>query len=78
VMVEGGGRTLGAFHDAGLADEAVVFVAPRFIGGRQAPSPLNAKGPATLGEVAPPVWVGRSRCGQDDVYHIGLTDPSNW
>ena len=78
VMVEGGGRTLGAFHDAGLADEAVVFVAPRFIGGRQAPSPLNAEGPATLGEIAPPVWVGRSRCGQDDVYHIGLTDPSNW
>jgi diaminohydroxyphosphoribosylaminopyrimidine deaminase/5-amino-6-(5-phosphoribosylamino)uracil reductase len=78
VMVEGGGRTLGAFHDAGLADEAVVFVAPRLIGGQQAPSPLNAEGPAMLGEIAPPVWARRTRCGQDDVYHLGLTDPSNW
>jgi diaminohydroxyphosphoribosylaminopyrimidine deaminase/5-amino-6-(5-phosphoribosylamino)uracil reductase len=78
VMVEGGGRTLGAFHDAGLADEAIVFVAPRLIGGRQAPSPLNAEGPARLNQIPPPVWMKRTRCGRDDVYHLGLTDPSNW
>jgi len=36
VMVEGGGEVLGAFFDQGLADEALVFVAPKLVGGRRA------------------------------------------
>lgn len=32
VLVEGGGRTIGAFLAAGLADEAAIFVAPRLMG----------------------------------------------
>jgi len=76
VMVEGGGRTLGAFYDAGLADELVVFVARRIIGGRLAPSPLSGEGPRRLREIRPPVAVRRLRSGPDDLYHVLLSDPT--
>jgi len=36
VLVEGGGRTIGAFVAAGLADEVALFVAPRLLGARGA------------------------------------------
>jgi len=50
VLVEGGGKVLGAFLDAGLADEARVFVAPRLIGGERAPGPLRGRGIASIGD----------------------------
>ncbi len=50
VMVEGGGKTLGSFMDARLADEIIAFVCPRLIGGREAPSPLNGRGFAKISE----------------------------
>lgn len=34
VLVEGGGRTIAAFLEAGLADDVALFVAPRLIGAR--------------------------------------------
>ncbi len=70
VMVEGGGRTLGAFFDAGLTDEAVVFVARRLIGGRQAVSPLNGEGLAQVDQAAKPILTKVSRVGPDDMYRI--------
>jgi len=72
VLVEGGGRTLGSFMDSGLADEAVVFVSRRLIGGRQAPSALSGLGPARIAGVLQPVWAKAGRCGEDDVYHLRL------
>lgn len=50
VLVEGGGGVLGSFLDAGLADELHVYVAPRLIGGVQAPGPLAGVGAATVDE----------------------------
>ena len=50
VLVEGGGRVLGAFFDTGLIDEYHVFVAPRLIGGAQAPGPLQGIGVERLAE----------------------------
>lgn len=76
VMVEGGGVTLGSFFDAGLADEAMVFVSPRLIGGREAISPLGGRGPERMKEVPQPVWTARTSSGGDDVYRIGLTKPA--
>ncbi|UCG09063.1 MAG: dihydrofolate reductase family protein [Desulfobacterales bacterium] len=46
IMVEGGGRVLGAFFDEGLADEAWVYVAPKLIGGGKTLGPLGGAGPA--------------------------------
>jgi diaminohydroxyphosphoribosylaminopyrimidine deaminase/5-amino-6-(5-phosphoribosylamino)uracil reductase len=48
VMVEGGGRTLGLFHDERLADEYQIYIAPILIGGRQAAGPLGALGPQCI------------------------------
>lgn len=73
IMVEGGGRTLGTFLDAGLADEAVIFVSRRLIGGRQAPSALAGQGPARIADSPRPTWTEVTRCGDDDVYHLRLT-----
>lgn len=48
VLVEGGGRVLGAFHDQRLADEAHVYIAPVLLGGAAALSPLHGRGVATV------------------------------
>jgi len=50
VLVEGGGRVLGAFFDAGFVDRVVAFVAPLLVGGRQAPVPLAGHGVETMDE----------------------------
>ncbi len=75
VLVEGGGKTLGAFHDAALADEAVVFVSRRLMGGESAVSALAGRGPRVVADVKPPVEVALTRMGEDDVYRLLMTDP---
>jgi diaminohydroxyphosphoribosylaminopyrimidine deaminase/5-amino-6-(5-phosphoribosylamino)uracil reductase len=66
VLVEGGGCVLGAFVEAGLADEARIFVAPKLIGGETAPGPLRQIGPAVLAQA--PRWnLVRRRCFGVDV-----------
>ncbi len=44
VLVEGGGQVLGAFFDLNLIDEVHAFIAPKLIGGANAPSPLMGEG----------------------------------
>lgn len=44
VLVEGGGELGGAFAEAGLVDRVAFFVAPRLLGGREAPGPLGGRG----------------------------------
>lgn len=44
LLVEGGGKALGAFADAGLIDEVHVFIAPRLLGDAAALSPLAGTG----------------------------------
>jgi diaminohydroxyphosphoribosylaminopyrimidine deaminase/5-amino-6-(5-phosphoribosylamino)uracil reductase len=48
VLVEGGGRLLGAFMDERLADEVQVYIAPLLIGGAGAPGPLHGHGAARV------------------------------
>lgn len=74
VMVEGGGQTLGAFYDARLADEATVFVAPRFIGGRDAVSPLAGVGLASIDDSVPSIETTVTRCGTDQVYQLRFSE----
>ncbi len=44
VLVEGGGCLLGSLFDAAAFDEVYGFVAPKLIGGTDAPSPLAGRG----------------------------------
>jgi diaminohydroxyphosphoribosylaminopyrimidine deaminase/5-amino-6-(5-phosphoribosylamino)uracil reductase len=44
VLVEGGGKLLGALFDLGAVDAVHVFIAPKFAGGAGAPSPVAGSG----------------------------------
>jgi diaminohydroxyphosphoribosylaminopyrimidine deaminase/5-amino-6-(5-phosphoribosylamino)uracil reductase len=44
VLVEGGAQVLGSLFDAQLIDEVHVFIAPKLLGGQQAPSPIGGMG----------------------------------
>lgn len=48
VLVEGGGRVLGAFLDAGEVDAVDVFIAPILEGGPPRHVPMDGKGAATI------------------------------
>jgi diaminohydroxyphosphoribosylaminopyrimidine deaminase/5-amino-6-(5-phosphoribosylamino)uracil reductase len=52
VLVEGGSRLLGSFFDAGLIDEAHVFIAAKLVGGTTAPSPIAGTGLERVPELA--------------------------
>ena len=44
LMVEGGGEVVASFLDAGLVDEVYVYIAPLFVGGRDAPTLVDGEG----------------------------------
>ncbi|HEY3320895.1 MAG TPA: bifunctional diaminohydroxyphosphoribosylaminopyrimidine deaminase/5-amino-6-(5-phosphoribosylamino)uracil reductase RibD [Planctomycetota bacterium] len=44
VLVEGGSAVLGSFVGENLADRAYIFVAPKIIGGSEAPGPVGGEG----------------------------------
>lgn len=44
VLVEGGSTLLGSLFDAEAIDEVCVFIAPKVIGGKNAPSPIGGAG----------------------------------
>lgn len=69
VLVEGGGRLLGAFFDAGLIDEYHVFIAPRLIGGDQAPGPLRGTGIDGIAAALPLADVTVRHTGGDVYLH---------
>ncbi len=49
VLVEGGGQLLGTLLDAGQIDEVHVFIAPKIVGGENAPCPVDGEG---VGDIA--------------------------
>jgi diaminohydroxyphosphoribosylaminopyrimidine deaminase/5-amino-6-(5-phosphoribosylamino)uracil reductase len=50
VLVEGGARVLGAFYEAHAIDEVHVFIAPKLIGGEDAPSAIGGSGVESIAE----------------------------
>ena len=61
VLMEGGGELFASALGAGLADKLLVFVAPKLVGGRDAPSPVAGPGVARMAEAIPARdWSARS------------------
>jgi diaminohydroxyphosphoribosylaminopyrimidine deaminase/5-amino-6-(5-phosphoribosylamino)uracil reductase len=50
VLVEGGGRVAGSFLDAGLVNKVTFFVAPKIIGGADAPTAIAGHGVDRMAE----------------------------
>jgi diaminohydroxyphosphoribosylaminopyrimidine deaminase/5-amino-6-(5-phosphoribosylamino)uracil reductase len=48
VLIEGGGTVNAAALEAGVVDRVIALVAPRLIGGAQAPTPLDGAGPGAV------------------------------
>lgn len=48
VLVEGGGELAASLLEAGLVDKLHVFIAPKIIGGRSAPTPVGGRGIALM------------------------------
>jgi diaminohydroxyphosphoribosylaminopyrimidine deaminase/5-amino-6-(5-phosphoribosylamino)uracil reductase len=66
ILVEGGGEVhASVLREAGLADEACVFVAPKIIGGRGAKTPVEGEGLATMAEALSLDRLSVERFGDD-------------
>ncbi len=75
VLVEGGGEIHASFLEARLVDKVIWFIAPRIIGGRQAPGPVGGEGPARLVDAIRLKDVSLSRYGEDLCVEGYVVDP---
>jgi diaminohydroxyphosphoribosylaminopyrimidine deaminase/5-amino-6-(5-phosphoribosylamino)uracil reductase len=66
LLVEGGGQTHASFLEAGLVDQAIVYVAPKVVGGH-APSWVGGKGIASLAAAYRFEFVGEPVALGDDL-----------
>ncbi len=65
VLLEGGSMLLGSFFDARQIDEAIVFVAPKLVGGEAALSPIDGQG---ISQISDAIQLGdftSTRIGED-------------
>lgn len=69
VLLEGGATLLASAVAAGLVDKLAVFIAPKLIGGREAPGPLGGPGWARLAD-APGLRFARVELMGEDVLVI--------
>lgn len=65
VLVEGGGQVHASALAAGIVDKVAWFIAPKLIGGKDAPGPLAGQGPERLAEATLLERVSVSRMGND-------------
>jgi diaminohydroxyphosphoribosylaminopyrimidine deaminase / 5-amino-6-(5-phosphoribosylamino)uracil reductase len=67
LLVEGGGEVHAAMFEAGLVDKVYAYLAPKLIGGREAPGPLGGRGIERLSEATGLTDVDVTRLGEDFV-----------
>ncbi|MDF9408136.1 bifunctional diaminohydroxyphosphoribosylaminopyrimidine deaminase/5-amino-6-(5-phosphoribosylamino)uracil reductase RibD [Pelotomaculum isophthalicicum JI] len=65
LLIEGGAGVHGSALAAGIVDKVVWFIAPKIIGGREAPGPVGGRGADDLSEAAELERVKVSRMGPD-------------
>jgi diaminohydroxyphosphoribosylaminopyrimidine deaminase/5-amino-6-(5-phosphoribosylamino)uracil reductase len=69
VLVEGGSRLFGSLFDAGQIDEVHTFIAPKLIGGEQAPSAVGGTGVARMTDALNLASPQIKQCGTDVYVH---------
>ena len=65
VLIEGGSTLAGAVIEAGVADRFVVYLAPKLLGGDDAPGILGGRGAPTISEAAPLTVTEVTRIDED-------------
>lgn len=65
VLVEGGGEVAAAALAAGVIDRVIFFMAPKIVGGRQAPTPVEGEGAARMADALPVERLSVRRIGAD-------------
>ncbi|MCL6611722.1 MAG: bifunctional diaminohydroxyphosphoribosylaminopyrimidine deaminase/5-amino-6-(5-phosphoribosylamino)uracil reductase RibD [Peptococcaceae bacterium] len=65
VLVEGGGQVHASALASGVVDKVAWFIAPKLIGGREAPGPVEGRGAERLSEAVCLERVSSSRMGND-------------
>ena len=65
VLVEAGGTVLAALLESRLVDEVVAFIAPKLVGGSDAPTPLGGLGVDEMSAAIPLIDVTYERVGAD-------------
>jgi diaminohydroxyphosphoribosylaminopyrimidine deaminase/5-amino-6-(5-phosphoribosylamino)uracil reductase len=65
LLVEGGGEVQASFFRQGLVDKLCWFIAPKIVGGRDAPSPVGGTGVVLMRDAAPVYEVSWRQLGQD-------------
>jgi diaminohydroxyphosphoribosylaminopyrimidine deaminase / 5-amino-6-(5-phosphoribosylamino)uracil reductase len=73
LLIEGGGEVHGSFFAHGLVDKVYAYVAPRLIGGREAPGPLGGAGVERLADAIQLRELDTTRLG-DDLLITGYVD----
>lgn len=68
LMVEGGSQVNGSFWDEGLVDRYLTFIAPKVIGGNNAPGAIGGLGVATMKNVITFKQGGYKLVGEDLMY----------
>lgn len=65
LLVEGGARTAAAFHNEGLIDRYIVYLAPAFMGGNDGLALFSGAGAATIADIWRGHLVDVRRVGED-------------
>ena len=76
VLVEGGGELLGSMFDAGLVDQAAVFLGPRIVGGISAIQAVAGRGRARMEEALRLDHMAHHTIGPDQVIE-GYVSPAS-
>ncbi|UCE59561.1 MAG: bifunctional diaminohydroxyphosphoribosylaminopyrimidine deaminase/5-amino-6-(5-phosphoribosylamino)uracil reductase RibD [Phycisphaerales bacterium] len=75
LLVEGGPTVLTALLEAELVDEAMVFIAPKLIGGRNSPTVLGGWSVERVDQALSPRSVHTQKSGVDTLHRLRFTDP---
>ncbi len=77
VLAEGGGTVAAALLEAGLVDRVYFFVAPKLIGGKAAPSPVDGAGVDKLADAWRLGRIRARRIGEDLLISGDIARPSD-